>query len=66
MVLALVAAGRKVGVTANSHKVIGHLLDEIAAAAEKAGRTVRIGQKPETDGEPTARSRAASRRTAIS
>ena len=53
MVLALVAAGRKVGVTANSHKVIGHLLDEIAAAAEKAGRTVRIGQKPEADGEPT-------------
>jgi uncharacterized protein len=53
MVLALVAAGRKVGVTANSHKVIGHLLDEIASAAEKGGVTVRIGQKPETDGEPT-------------
>jgi uncharacterized protein len=53
MVLALVAAGRKVGVTANSHKVIGHLLDEIAAAAGKKGVTVRIGQKPETDGEPT-------------
>ena len=53
MVLALVAAKRKVGVTANSHKVIGHLLDEIAAAAEKAGVKVRIGQKPETDGDPT-------------
>ena len=37
MVLALVAAGRKVGVTANSHKVIGHLLDEIASAADKDG-----------------------------
>jgi uncharacterized protein len=36
MVLALVAAGRKVGVTANSHKVIGHLLDEIAARGAKA------------------------------
>jgi uncharacterized protein len=53
MVLALVAAGRTVGVTANSHKVIGHLLDEIAAAAAKDGVTIRIGQKPETDGEPT-------------
>jgi predicted RecB family nuclease len=53
IVLALVAAGRKVGVTANSHKVIGHLLDEIAAAAARAGVTVRIGQKPETEGDPT-------------
>jgi predicted RecB family nuclease len=53
MVLALVAAGRKVGVTANSHKVIGHLLDEIASAADEDGVRVRIGQKPETDGEPT-------------
>jgi len=53
MVLALVAAGRKVGVTANSHKVIGHLLDEIASAAGKGGVPVRMGQKPETDGDPT-------------
>jgi uncharacterized protein len=53
IVLALVAAGRKVGVTANSHKVIGHLLDEIASAAGKHGVAVRIGQKPETDGDPT-------------
>jgi uncharacterized protein len=53
MVLALVAAGRKVGVTANSHKVIGHLLDEIVEEARKGGVVLRIGQKPETDGEPT-------------
>jgi uncharacterized protein len=53
MVLALVAAGRKVGVTANSHRVIGHLLDEIAALARKSEVSVRIGQKPETDGDPT-------------
>jgi len=52
MVLALVAAGRKVGVTANSHKVIGHLLDEIAKATP-SGMLVRMGQKPETDGDPT-------------
>jgi predicted RecB family nuclease len=52
MVVALVAAGRKVGVTANSHRVIGHLLDEIAK--EALGKvSVRIGQKPETDGDPT-------------
>jgi uncharacterized protein len=56
MVVALVAAGRKVGVTANSHKVIGHLLDEIAKEARERGVTVRIGQKPETDGEPTCQS----------
>jgi uncharacterized protein len=53
MVLALVAAGHKVGVTANSHKVIGNLLDKIAELAGKRGVTVRIGQKPETDGDPT-------------
>src|SRR5258707_2170661 len=53
MVLALVGAGRKVGVTANSHKVIGHLLDKIAELAGERGMTVRIGQKPETDGDPT-------------
>jgi uncharacterized protein len=52
MVLALVAAGRKVGVTANSHKVIGNFLDKIAELTPK-GVTVRIGQKPETNGEPT-------------
>lgn len=51
VVLALVAAGRKVGVTANSHKVIGHLLDEIVKEAR--GATVRIGQKTDTDGERT-------------
>jgi predicted RecB family nuclease len=55
MVLALVAAGRKVGVTANSHKVIGHLLDEIATEAAERGVAVRIGQKPENGGDCTCR-----------
>ena len=36
MILDLVAAGRKVGVTANSHKVIGKLLDEVLAAGSRA------------------------------
>lgn len=53
MVLALVEAGRKVGVTANSHKVIGHFLDEVVAAARKRGTIIRIGQKPESGGECT-------------
>jgi hypothetical protein len=55
MVLALVAAGRKVGVTANSHKVIGNLLDKIAEQARQRGTTVRIGQKTDSDGEWTCR-----------
>jgi uncharacterized protein len=57
MILDLVAVGRKVGVTANSHKVIGKLLDEVLAAApehpDPRARAVRIGQKPGEDGEPS-------------
>jgi len=34
-----------VGVTANSHKVIRNLLDEVAAQAAAAGETVRVGAK---------------------
>jgi len=50
MIVELVRAGRKVGVVANSHKVIGHLLDEVVQAAEGDER-VRLGQRPgqETD-----------------
>ncbi|HKZ92044.1 MAG TPA: TM0106 family RecB-like putative nuclease [Candidatus Limnocylindrales bacterium] len=54
MILDLVAAGKKVGVTANSHKVIGKLLDDVLAArsehASVRAREVRIGQKPGDDG----------------
>ncbi len=52
MILALVRAGRTVGVTANSHKVIGHVLDQVHAGAAAAGERVAIGQKPGPDGEP--------------
>ncbi len=55
MVLELVAAGRRVGVTANSHKVIGNVLDAVHAAARQAGATVRLGQKPGQDERPTCR-----------
>ena len=58
MILALVAAGKTVGVTATSHKVIGNVLDAVVAAAEETGaRTatgarIAIGQKPGKDEEP--------------
>ena len=59
MILALVAAGKTVGVTANSHKVIGNVLDAVVTAAQETGaRTatgarIAIGQKPGKDEEPT-------------
>ncbi len=45
MIVALVAAGRRVGVTAQSHKVIGNLLEAVDRAARAAGSDVRIGQR---------------------
>ncbi|HEV2005984.1 MAG TPA: TM0106 family RecB-like putative nuclease, partial [Candidatus Limnocylindrales bacterium] len=53
MIVALVREGRRIGVTANSHKVIGNALDRIHEAAIKAGVPVRIGQKPSQEDEPT-------------
>ena len=56
MILALVAAGRRVGVTGNSHKVIGNVLDEVHRAAAAAGlpeAAISIGQKPGRDEPPT-------------
>jgi len=45
LIVDLVVAGKRVGVTANSHKVIGLLLDKADACARARGVTVRIGQK---------------------
>lgn len=45
MILDVVAAGRKVGVTATSHKVIGNLLLAIMEASREEGRPVRVMQK---------------------
>lgn len=45
----LVGAGRRVGVTANSHAVIRNLLDEVAKQNE-LGRPLRIAQKPDPEG----------------
>jgi predicted RecB family nuclease len=53
MILELIRAGRKVGITSNSHKVIGKLLDEVVSMAAKTGQPVRIGQKPGESGPPS-------------
>ena len=51
MIADLVAESKRVGVTANSHKVIGELLAKVAEAAANRGVAIRIGQRsPE---EPT-------------
>ena len=45
MIVSLVAAGRRVGISANSHKVIGNLLEAVLAAAAAEGVPVRVAQK---------------------
>lgn len=45
MICALVKAGKTVGVTANSHKVIRNLLDAVLEAATATGTPVRCMQK---------------------
>ncbi|MEH2535104.1 hypothetical protein V1277_005599 [Bradyrhizobium sp. AZCC 1588] len=51
MICALAKEGQTIGVTANSHTVIGKLLDEAVGAAGKDGHVVRCMQKI-TDKEP--------------
>ena len=46
MICALVKSGLKVGITANSHKVIRNLLDEVVTAAGEIALDVRCVQKP--------------------
>jgi uncharacterized protein len=53
MITALVRAGKRVGVTATSHKVIGNALDAVVKAAAEAGLAIRLGQKPGQDEAPT-------------
>ena len=45
MIRALVAAGKRVGVVASSHKVIVHLLEAVAGQASAAGESIAIGRK---------------------
>lgn len=52
MIRALVAAGKRVGVVAPSHKVIVNLLDAVFAQAIEAGEPMRLGRKLGTDETP--------------
>ncbi len=45
MILDLVKRGKSVGITANSHKVIGNLLDKLMGEASRCGQEVRAIQK---------------------
>jgi len=45
MVCALVAAGKKIGITANSHKVIRNLFDEVLRACKESGKPIQCIQK---------------------
>lgn len=45
MILALVAQGKRVGVTATSHKVIRNLLNAVHAAAVEKGTSVRLAHR---------------------
>jgi hypothetical protein len=46
MICALVRAGKRVGITANSHKVIRNLLDQVIVAAEQDRLAIKCIQKP--------------------
>ncbi|HYM50424.1 MAG TPA: TM0106 family RecB-like putative nuclease [Candidatus Limnocylindrales bacterium] len=45
IVLDLLARGKRVGITASSHKVIGHVLDRVMEEARRRGLAVRAIQK---------------------
>jgi uncharacterized protein len=49
MICSLVQAGKRVGVTANSHKVIRNLLDEVVRAADEIKMTLQCVQKVAED-----------------
>ena len=49
LIVDLVRAGKKVGVSANSHKVIRNLLDAVVKSAATNGVEVRCAAKPEED-----------------
>jgi uncharacterized protein len=53
MIVSLIAAGKRVGISANSHKVIGNLLAAVQAAAAAEGMSVRAAQKITEDGQGT-------------
>ena len=50
MVLRLLSAGKRVGISATSHKVIENFLRAVFEAADRSGADVRAVQKPGEDG----------------
>ncbi|MGH2401638.1 MAG: DEAD/DEAH box helicase, partial [Candidatus Limnocylindria bacterium] len=55
MILSLVAAGKRVGISANSHKVIGNFIGAVLDAAAEEGVTVRVAQRVSEVGQGTDR-----------
>jgi len=49
LIVELVGAGRKVGITANSHATISNLVKAVMGEAAKQGRRVRVAQKADAD-----------------
>ncbi|HEX5012809.1 MAG TPA: TM0106 family RecB-like putative nuclease [Candidatus Limnocylindrales bacterium] len=49
MAIELVAAGKRVGVTAQSHRVIANFLEAVVEAAAEDGRRVRVAQRGDAD-----------------
>ncbi|MGB2713039.1 MAG: TM0106 family RecB-like putative nuclease [Vicinamibacterales bacterium] len=49
MIRAAVLAGKRVGVTASSHKVVQNLFDAVREQAAAAGEIVQLGRKPKDD-----------------
>ena len=52
MILDLVEGGRRIGVTAQSHRVIANLLEAVRDAAVAEGRSIRLAQRSDADDEP--------------
>lgn len=55
MICELVRLGKTVGVTANSHKVIRNLIDEVIKLADEKGMDLHCCQKPDEPGDPQPR-----------
>jgi uncharacterized protein len=55
MICELVRRGKKVGITANSHKVIRNLIDATIKAADEAGIALQCCEKADEDGDPQRR-----------
>jgi uncharacterized protein len=51
MILSLVRAGKRVGISANSHKVIGNFIAAVMTAAAEEGVEVQVAQKISEDGQ---------------